>query len=192
MSSLLGSTKNTRAILPDSLRFIRSDVPCQITQEETEWLVKNQITTIVDLRADEERLQKECPLIHNPRFQYYCMPVTGGNVVPQTTDDVSESYIHMVDAQMERIIDVIWNAPSNVLYFCNAGKDRTGVVSAILLKKMGLDMDFIVADYMESKHNLEEMLVSYAKENTNVDIEIIAPHERYIREFLAWWREQSI
>lgn len=192
MSSLLGSTRNTRAILPDNLRFIRSDVPSQITQEEIEWLVKNQITTIVDLRTDEERLQKECPLIHNPRFQYYCMPVTGGNVVPQTTDDVSESYIHMVDAQMDQIIDVIWNAPSNVLYFCNAGKDRTGVVSAILLKKMGLDMDFIVADYMESKHNLEEMLVSYAKENTDVDIEIIIPHERYIREFLAWWSEQSI
>ncbi len=192
MSSLLGSTRNTRAILPDSLRFIRSDVPSQITQEEIEWLVKNQITTIVDLRTDEERLQKECPLIHNSRFQYYCMPVTGGNVVPQTTDDVSESYIHMVDAQMDQIIDVIWNAPSNVLYFCNAGKDRTGVVSAILLKKMGLDMDFIVADYMESKHNLEEMLVSYAKENTNVDIEIITPHERYIREFLVWWSEQSI
>lgn len=190
MSSLLGSTRNTRAILPDNLRFIRSDVPSQITQEEIEWLVKNQITTIVDLRTDEERLQKECPLIHNPRFQYYCMPVTGGNVVPQTTDDVSESYIHMVDAQMDQIIDVIWNAPSNVLYFCNAGKDRTGVVSAILLKKMGLDMDFIVADYMESKHNLEEMLVSYAEENTNVDIEIITPYERYIREFLAWWSEK--
>ena len=110
--------------------------------------------------------------------------------MPQTTDDVSESYIHMVDAQMDQIIDVIWNAPSNVLYFCNAGKDRTGVVSAILLKKMGLDMDFIVADYMESKHNLEEMLVSYAKENTNVNIEIITPHERYIREFLAWWSEK--
>jgi len=56
----------------------------------------------------EERLQKECPLIHNPRFQYYCLPVTGGNVVPQTTDDVSESYIHMVDAQMDQIIDVIF------------------------------------------------------------------------------------
>ena len=53
-------------------------------------------------------------------------------------------------------------------------------------------MDFIVADYMESKHNLEEMLVSYAKENTDVDIEIITPHERYIREFFAWWSEQSI
>lgn len=53
-------------------------------------------------------------------------------------------------------------------------------------------MDFIVADYMESKHNLEEMLVSYAERNPNVDIEIIIPHERYIREFLAWWSEQSI
>ncbi len=187
MSSLLGSTRNTRAILPDSLRFIRSDVPGQITQEEAEWLVKNHITTIVDLRADEERLQRECPLIHNPRFQYYCMPVTGGNVVPEHADDVSKSYIHMADIQMEQIIDVIWNAQSNVLYFCNAGKDRTGVVSAVLLQKIGMSQEYIIADYMKSKENLAEMLVSYAEQNPKVDVEIIIPHERYMREFLAWW-----
>lgn len=187
MSSLLRSTKNTRAILIDSLRFIRSDVPSQITQEEAEWLAKNHITTIVDLRADAERLQRECPLINNPRFQYYCMPVTGGNVVPKHADDVSKSYIHMADAQMEQIIDVIWNAQSNVLYFCNAGKDRTGVVSAVLLQKIGMSQEYIIADYMKSKENLAGVLEDYAKLNPNVDVEIITPHERYMREFLAWW-----
>lgn len=45
----------------------------------------------------------------------------------------------MLDSQMYRIIDLICNAKSNVLYFCNAGKDRTGVVSAILLLKFSMD-----------------------------------------------------
>ncbi len=191
MSSLLESTKNTRAILPDSLRFIRSDVPSQITQEEADWLVKNHITTIVDLRAYEERLQRECPLIHNPRFRYYCMPVTGGNVVPEHADDVSKSYIHMADIKMEQIIDVIWNAQSNVLYFCNAGKDRTGVVSAVLLQKIGMSQEYIIADYMKSKENLAEVLADYAKQNPEVDMEVITPKERYITEFLAWWSAKA-
>ena len=56
------------------------------------------------------------------------MPVTGGNAVPPCREQVAKSYLNMVDGQMERIVDTIWNARSNVLYFCSAGKDRTGVV----------------------------------------------------------------
>ena len=33
------------------------------------------------------------------------MPVTGGNVIPQSVDDVSKSYINMVDEQMYKIVD---------------------------------------------------------------------------------------
>ena len=65
MKSLLNSTMNTRAILPDSLKYIRSDVPCKITNEETQWLISNNITTVIDLREENECLQKKCPLIDN-------------------------------------------------------------------------------------------------------------------------------
>ena len=30
------------------------------------------------------------------------------------------------------------------MYFCTAGKDRTGVVSALLLKRLGVSQDVIV------------------------------------------------
>ena len=112
------------------------------------------------------------------------MPVTGGSKVPESVNDVSKSYINMADAQMETIIDTIWNAKTNVLYFCNAGKDRTGVVSALLLAKMGMSREYIIADYMESKQNLKDMLEAYAKQCPDVDIEVITPHERYMAEFL--------
>jgi len=115
------------------------------------------------------------------------LPVSGGNVVPPSVNDVSKSYINMVDEQMYRIIDSIWSSKSNVLYFCNAGKDRTGVVSAILLYKSGKDIDYIVDDYMKSKINLNNMLESFAKQNPTVDIDVITPHERYIKEFMEWF-----
>lgn len=112
------------------------------------------------------------------------MPVTGGNMIPKTTDDVSDSYIKMADEQMDKIVDFILKAETNVLYFCNAGKDRTGIVSAILLHKMGMSEEYIINDYMKSKENLKSMLESYVKQFPDVDIEIITPHERYMREFL--------
>jgi len=187
MEKVFESTLNTRAILPDSYRYIRSDVPSLITEKEIEWLIAHNVTTIIDLRTEGERNKKECPLAYNHHFKYYCMPVTGGNAVPQTVNEVAKSYINMMDEQMFTIIDRIWSAKSNVLYFCNAGKDRTGVVSAVLLYKAGMSMEYIIDDYMKSKKNLQSMLKSYAKRFPDVDIDIITPHEKYIQEFLEWF-----
>lgn len=187
--SLLKSTLNTRNILPDSLRYIRSDVPNNLTDEEIDWLLSNNICTVVDLREDEERDHKKCRLIDDNRFCYYCMPVTGGNKIPASVDEVSKSYLNMVDDNMTHIIDTIINAQTNVLYFCNAGKDRTGVVSAIILHKLGMNDDYIVEDYMKTKENLKDALESFARQCPQIDINVITPNERYMREFLEWLKK---
>ena len=85
---------------------------------------------------------------------------------------------------MDRIIQTILNAKSNVLYFCGAGKDRTGVVSAILLKKLGFDRQVIVDDYMKSKENLLDFLTDYVKAHPQVDIRTILPNEKNIQRVL--------
>ncbi len=182
----LKTTLNTRYILTDSLRYIRSDVPNNLTDEEIDWLLTNNICTIVDLREDEERDHKKCRLIDDNRFSYHCMPVTGANKIPDSVDEVSKSYINMVDDNMAQIIDIIINANTNVMYFCNAGKDRTGVVSAIILHTLGKNDDYIVEDYMKTKDNLTDALEGFARQCPDVDINIITPNERYMREFLHW------
>lgn len=187
MRNFFESTLNTRSILDNSLNFVRSDVPTSVTEDERLWLIESDITVIVDLRTDEERLKKQCPLENDERFQYFYMPVTGGNAVPPSVNDVSKSYINMVDEQMYKIIDSIWSSKSNVLYFCNAGKDRTGVVSAILLYKSGMDINYIINDYMKSKSNLKNLLETFAQQNPTIDIDVITPHERYIKEFMEWF-----
>lgn len=182
----LESTLNTRTIIQNSLQYIRSDVPNNLTDEEVDWLISNNICTIVDLREDEERRKKKCRLIEDNRFYYHCMPVTGGNKIPASVDEVSKSYISMVDDNMLQIIDTIFNAKTNVLYFCNAGKDRTGVVTAIILYKLGMSDDYIVDDYMVTKENLVDAIKNFSIKCPEVDINIITPNERYIREFLQW------
>ncbi len=192
MSSLFQSTRNTRAILRDSLRFIRSDVPENITADEIEWLIVNNVRTIVDLRETNEQAKKVCPLQSNDKFAYITLPVTGGNAVPECADDVPLSYIRMADGQMKRIIDTIMNAENNVLFFCNAGKDRTGVVSAIILHRLGADDEYIINDYMLSTDNLKEMLWAYAEQNPEVDINVITPKREYMEKFLVWLRNTGL
>ncbi|MBQ9886445.1 MAG: tyrosine-protein phosphatase [Lachnospiraceae bacterium] len=184
MSKIFKSTKNTRPILKDSLRFIRSDVPTVITEEEYRWLKDNNVLTIIDLRTAEERKQKPCPLENRNDFEYFHIPVTGGNAIPESVDEVAQSYINMVDIEMDRIIEVILYANTNVLYFCSAGKDRTGVVSALLLKIFKYDIDYIIDDYVKSADNLKDVLEGYAKNNPDVDINIITPKKEYMEWFL--------
>ncbi len=92
----------------------------------------------------------------------------------------------MIDEQMNIILETILNTTSNVMYFCTAGKDRTGVVSALLLKRLGVSENIIVEDYMKSKENLLDMLTSYVKDHPEVDINIIIPQEENIRKVLSY------
>lgn len=59
MMHIFQNTLNTRSILENSFKYIRSDVPTKITEKEKDWLLSNNITTIVDLRTDEERVKKQ-------------------------------------------------------------------------------------------------------------------------------------
>lgn len=191
MENIFNSTLNTRPIFDNSYRFIRSDVPVRVSEEERIRLLERGISVIIDLRTADERNYKECPLINDERFSYFCMPVRGGNTIPESTDSVSESYINMVDDSLYETISFMTEIQSNVLFFCNAGKDRTGVVSAILLYLSGKDTDYIVNDYMKSKTNLQDMLKSFADNKPEVNIDVIIPQERYIKEFLAWFAENN-
>lgn len=189
MSSLLSCTRNTRQLLPGSFRYIRSDVPVSVTREDIQWLLEHNIRTIVDLRSLEEKERKPCPLEDREGFEYYHLPVTGGNSIPSAPEMVHKSYLNMVDAQMERILERIENANSNAIYFCNAGKDRTGVVSALLLMRMGVaDVD-IVRDYVISGQNLRQMLEEYVAANPEVDIRVITPCAAYMEDFLRVYRK---
>lgn len=189
---LFSSSKNTRYLIKNSPKYIRSDFPSIITEEETNNLIKNNIRTIVDLRTREEKNIKNFPLRNDKRFQYYNIPITGGNTIPKNPSQVTASYINMVDKNMKNAINIIMNSKFNVLYFCAAGKDRTGVVSAIILTKLGYNMNEIVDDYLLSAINLKKDLEKYAKINKNIDINVITPKKEYIEGFLGWYAKNKI
>lgn len=184
MSSLLESTRNTRVLPTGTMRYIRSDVPENLTAKEIQWLLDNNITTIVDLRSEEEVVKKPCYLKERDGFRYVHLPVTGGGDTPKSLEHLHIVYRQMLDEKMEKIIDVIMNAKSNVMYFCTAGKDRTGVVSAIILKRLGFSDEVIIDDYMQSKDNLMDMLMAYVSAHPEVDMEIIIPHRENMEKLL--------
>ena len=160
MPSLLQSTTNTRIVLPGNDHLLRSDVPLAPTAADITFLLERGITTLIDLRAAEEIAARPCPLAKDPRFSYRNMPVTGGNSLPATQKDVPVSYLRMVDAQMDAILHTI-RETTGVMYFCAAGKDRTGVVSALIQRENGMAPEAIAAEYARSGENLLAMFSAF-------------------------------
>lgn len=185
--SLFEHTKNTRTIIDGNLRYIRSDVPTCLSDAERQWLIENNIITVVDLREKAEQDHKPCPLRNDNNFYYFSMPVQGGNAVPAFPSEVALSYINMVDCTMDKIVNTIMTANTNVLYFCNAGKDRTGVVTAIILTKLGYDRHYIINDYLLSAENLKTELELFTQNNPDIDINVITPKPEYMEKFLDWY-----
>ena len=98
MGSILQTTLNTRALPTGNFRYVRSDYPGKLTDDEVRWLYQNDITTIVDLREEKEG------------FSYYHLPVTGGGDTPKSPEAVAETYLGMIDEQMDKIISTIMKA----------------------------------------------------------------------------------
>lgn len=185
MSSLFQSTRNTRVLPAGNGRYIRSDLPEDLTEQELRWLREHNVTTIIDLRSQEELAARPCCLAAQEGFRYLHLPVAGGGDTPSSLEHLHQVYRQMIDGQMERILDTIMGAGSGVLYFCTAGKDRTGVVSALLLRRLGAGDEIIIDDYMKSRDNLMDMLTDYVRVHPEVDPEIIVPHRENMEQLLA-------
>lgn len=184
MASLFKSTKNTRSIMNDSMRYIRSDAIINLEYKEMQWLLENNILTVVDLRTTEEVIENPCCLKDYTNFTYLNIPVSFGDEIPETPEMVPQLYLKMVDGTMKKIISIIENSKTNVVYFCKSGKDRTGVVSALLLLKQGISQDHIISDYMLSADNIKEVIEQYCSDYPNVKKEALTPNPEYIKQFL--------
>ena len=64
------------------------------------------------------------------------------------------------------------------------GKDRTGVVSALLLERLGYERAYILDDYLRSGAALREVLDAFCAAHPEIDPEVVRPQRRYMEEFL--------
>ncbi|NNU78130.1 tyrosine-protein phosphatase [Clostridium estertheticum] len=192
---LLSNTLNTRdlggyPILSGKVTtynvFLRSDLPSQVSDDDIKLLLSSNVTTIVDLRSDYEVQSKPCALKNNISFEYYHCKVHGDGYLPKSVEDVPNSYFEMVDEKKTilNIMRVLSEANGGILYHCTAGKDRTGVISALLLLLVGVSKIHILVDYQISQAYLGSMLQQYCKSNKNVDLNIITPKAEYMEKFL--------
>ena len=167
----------------------RGDLPKQVTQADRQLLRELGITTVVDLRSKEEIERKPDPLAQELGIRYLHCPLAGDGRVP-APDEVPLSYMEMADGtgQMAGALRAIAEAPQAVLFHCTAGKDRTGVVAALLFWLAGVSEEDILADYIVSGPYLQQMLRAYCEAHPGAVV--CPPQSAYMSSFLRLFAQR--
>jgi protein tyrosine/serine phosphatase len=157
---------------------VRADSIRQLTAGGWESLLAYGVRTIVDLRLESER-QEDPP--HPPSVGIVHVPL-GDEVGTKEradfddfirrTDDVARIYEALYGGLLERFgpgiasaVCAVGRSPAGgVLVHCYAGKDRTGLVCALLLRLVGVPHDQIAADYALSATNLAPLMEEWLAE----------------------------
>jgi hypothetical protein len=144
-------------------RLYRSDEPRGGAEPTIAALTGDGIRTVVDLRSTDETERR--PSVVATEAMYVVSPLVDPEMDhlrdPSSETNLLDLYRGSVDRNGRTIADAVHRiadaAPGGVLVHCSAGKDRTGILLAVLLSALGAPDGAIIDDYTRS----EGRLVSY-------------------------------
>lgn len=159
----LGGIRVTGGVLREQLA-IRSDDLSTIPSEQAHTLAEAGLATVIDLRTgDEIELTGRGPLAATP-VAYHHLPLMrsiGEGMTPQpqafSHERMGEMYVAMVERaapQLALALTIIALSPGTTAFHCSAGRDRTGVLAALLLLTLGASEEEIVNDYTRTEPNM--------------------------------------
>ena len=145
-------------------------------------------TTHIDLRTLEEVQRRPSALQNMPGFHYHHVDLCASMpMLPDSEEGVPASYFEMSQQfePMSRIFRVIASAEGGVFFHCTAGKDRTGVVAAILLLLAGARREDILADYILTAGYMRRPNQKLLEADPDLPSYIIIPKVEFIDGFLT-------
>lgn len=137
-------------------RLYRADGVQRLRDDDLELARGLGLRTVIDLRtASEIGKAGRFPVEHYP-VEWHSLPMmrriwSEDELVPTSgaIDFLRERYLDMLDHGAESLAAIVSIVADGhpALFHCAAGKDRTGVVAAVLLGLVGVGRDEIIADY---------------------------------------------
>lgn len=147
-------------------RLFRSDALHRLTDADLDLLRPVGIASIIDLRADHELTETGLGLLHAEPSVIHVrapfVPQVDIDLAPNAADppQLERLYANMILSARPAIATVFAHLAAESSYpaivHCAAGKDRTGMTIALILRSMGVADDDIVADYALTENFLAE------------------------------------
>jgi protein-tyrosine phosphatase len=149
-------------------RLFRSDALHELTAEDLQVLRQVGLASVIDLRtATELERTGRGPLGEEPIAYLHAsvLQEEGGESVATPAPpegDQAERYMWYLNVGRDALTEALTTAadPVNqpVVFHCAAGKDRTGVLAALILDILGVDRSAIVEDYTITATRMELIL----------------------------------
>ncbi len=160
----------------------RSATLAYASKKDVNHMAKIGIKTVIDLREDSVKSSLPSPVLHDSRFTYISLPVNGNGRIPVDHNDQVESYMEMLyePRSARNIFKAILTAPKPLVFHCNAGKDRTGAFTMILLMLAGVPFEDINADYMMSYPLLPKMTANTRTYHKEVPELLLVPNTDFL------------
>jgi len=134
-------------------RLLRADALHRLDEDGIATLLQAGVVTVIDLRHAEELQNQPNRLVGAEGVAYHNVSLFEG-LAPESLDEADVLLALYKSALIERqsaladVLRIIATAPEGgVLFHCTAGKDRTGLVAALLLAIAGVETKHIAADY---------------------------------------------
>ncbi|MBA3788425.1 MAG: tyrosine-protein phosphatase [Actinobacteria bacterium] len=157
---------------------VRADSVRRLSAAGWRQLVGYGIETIVDLRMHEELAADppdavpvnvvHVPVLPEPEWPHWpeinAISAAAADGVTSTRD-VYLAFLDRFAPRFATAISAVATAPPHgILVHCMVGKDRTGLVVALLLRLAGVPAEEVAADYAESEANLRELTQPWIEE----------------------------
>jgi protein-tyrosine phosphatase len=140
-------------------KIYRSGVMSGLTNADFDYLSALGVKVICDLRSPQERASEPTPFLANGKakvvaFDYDMNPsmakLATATTRAQAIDVFAEAYGLFLETLTPHYTDLFARLVANegpLALNCSAGKDRTGVGSALILSVLGVPRETIIADY---------------------------------------------
>ena len=152
-------------------RLFRADALHELTGDDVAQLRDLGLRTVVDLRTERELERSGRGLLEPEPVAFHHLAVVQERVRGTVTadaeslaapappgDDLAERYLWYLDVGRGSLVEALTlmgrddNYP--LVFHCAAGKDRTGVLAALVLEIVGVDREVIVSDYVITAERL--------------------------------------
>lgn len=183
------NTLNSRFV-GERHRLIRSDSILSFNQNDVALLKFYNIKNIIDLRSKVETDKNACCY---PEFiKYKNFPLHIDGILPTKSVDVGEFYFSICKAgtAVRDVLSYIADNDGGTVYFCRSGKDRTGIITGIILALSGYSDEYIAHDYSITAKYLSETIEKWLITHPQYEKEAVYPNEMHILTLLSLIRKE--
>jgi len=146
--------------------FLRSSEMSKLSEEDIAFLKEYGVTTVIDLRGEDEIKKDKNPLAEEDFCDYHNIPFITHQVSDITLSSYQTSmgdfYVNLLEENetLKKIFDAMDQANEGCIVFhCQAGKDRTGIIAMLLLAIAGVEKKDIVSNYEVTYTNLADFML---------------------------------